>query len=48
MQIVVIDSEEKINTILPVLDDMVSEGIVVMSEVNVIKYTHRDVNADLM
>jgi len=27
---------------------MVGEGIVVMSEVNVIKYTHRDVNAQLL
>lgn len=48
MQIVVIDSEEKINTVLPVLDDMVIEGIVVMSEVNVIKYTHRDINTGLL
>jgi hypothetical protein len=48
MQIVVIDSEEKINKVLPVLDDMVGEGIVVMSEVNVIKYTHRDVTAQLL
>jgi PII-like signaling protein len=48
MQIVVIDSEDKINKVLPVLDDMVGEGIVVMSEVNVIKYTHRDVNAQLL
>ena len=48
MQIVVIDKEENINKVLPVLDDMVGEGIVVISEVNVIKYTHRDVNADLL
>ncbi len=48
MQIVVIDSEENINKVLPVLDDMVDEGIVVMSEVNVIKYTHRDFKAELL
>jgi PII-like signaling protein len=48
MQIVVIDKEDSINKVLPVLDDMVDEGIVVLSEVNVIKYTHRDVNAELM
>jgi PII-like signaling protein len=45
MQIVVIDKEENINKVLPVLDDMVGEGIVVLSEVNVIKYTHRDLDA---
>jgi hypothetical protein len=41
MQIVVIDSEEKINKMLPVLHDMVGEAIVVMSDVNVIKYIRR-------
>jgi PII-like signaling protein len=45
MQIVVIDNEENITKVLPVLDDMVGEGIVVLSDVNVIKYTHRDINA---
>ncbi len=38
--ITVIDKEEKIKKILPVLDDMVPEGIVVLSDVDVIKYTH--------
>ncbi len=37
--ITVIDREEKIREILPVLDDMVQEGIVVLSDVDVIKYT---------
>ncbi len=40
VQITVIDSEDKINQIIPVLDEMVDEGIVVVSDVNVIKYTH--------
>jgi len=48
MQIVVIDKEESINRVLPVLDEMVGEGIVVQSDVNVIKYTHRDVDAELL
>lgn len=38
----VVDSEEKIATVLPILDDMVHEGIVIMSNVDVIKYSHRD------
>jgi PII-like signaling protein len=38
--ITVIDTEEKIKEIMPVLDEMVDEGIVVLSDVNVIKYTH--------
>ena len=43
--ITVMDKEENINRILPVLDEMVSEGVVVLSDVNVIKYTHRDAGA---
>lgn len=46
--ITVIDSEENINKILPILDDMVKEGIVILSDVNVIKYTHRDVNPEIL
>ena len=44
--ITIIDSEEKINRVLPVLDDMVGEGIVALSDVNVIRYTHRDAGAE--
>ncbi|HUI46276.1 MAG TPA: DUF190 domain-containing protein [Nitrospirota bacterium] len=40
--ITVMDSEEKINKVIPILDELVGEGIVVLSDVNVIKYTHRD------
>ncbi|MDA8085844.1 MAG: DUF190 domain-containing protein [Nitrospiraceae bacterium] len=39
--ITVMDKEENINRILPVLDELVTEGIVALSDVNVIKYTHR-------
>jgi PII-like signaling protein len=38
----VIDSEEKIQTVLPFLDEMVHEGLIAMSEVEVIKYSHQD------
>jgi len=40
--ITVMDTEEMINKVIPMLDDMIGEGIVVLSDVNVIKYTHRD------
>ncbi|MGC9021634.1 MAG: DUF190 domain-containing protein [Dissulfurimicrobium sp.] len=43
--ITVIDSEENINKILPILDDIVKEGLVVLSDVNVIKYIHRHSDA---
>ncbi len=46
--ITVMDTEENINKVIPILDDMVGEGIVVLSDVNVIKYTHRDVNPEAM
>jgi hypothetical protein len=40
--ITIMDTEENIKKVIPILDDMVGEGIVVLSDVNVIKYTHRD------
>ncbi len=46
--ITVMDTEENINKVIPILDDMVLEGIVVLSEVNVIKYSHRDVSPEVM
>ena len=46
--ITIMDTEEKISKVIPILDELVGEGIVVLSDVNVIKYTHRDVNPELM
>jgi PII-like signaling protein len=46
--ITVMDTEENINKVIPILDDMVQEGIVVLSDVNVIKYTHRDVSPEML
>jgi PII-like signaling protein len=37
----VVDSEEKLRAFLPVVEEMVVEGLVVLSEVDVIKYSHR-------
>jgi PII-like signaling protein len=44
--ITVMDTEEKISKVIPILDELVGEGIVVLSDVNVIKYTHRDVGVE--
>ena len=41
IMISVVDTEEKVRSYLPLLDDMVQEGLVVLSDVDVIKYTHR-------
>ena len=38
----VIDSEDKIQKLLPFLDEVVDEGLIAMSEVEVIKYVHQD------
>ena len=37
----VVDEEAKLRAYLPVLEQMVDEGLVVVSDVDVIKYTHR-------
>ena len=36
----VVDSEQKLRAFFPVLDQMVKQGLVVLSDVDVIKYTH--------
>jgi PII-like signaling protein len=38
--ITVVDTEERIRQVLPSLDDMVKEGLVVLSDVEIIKYSH--------
>jgi len=40
-----VDEDAKIRAYLPVLGQMVQEGLVVLSDVDVIKYTHRRVDA---
>lgn len=37
----VVDTEEKLRGFLPILDEMVEEGLVVVSDVEIIKYAHR-------
>jgi PII-like signaling protein len=38
----VIDTEQNVNKLLPALDEMVDEGLIVMSEVEVIRYVHEE------
>lgn len=40
MMLSVIDTEEKLRSVMPLLDEMVQQGLVVLSDVDVIKYTH--------
>jgi PII-like signaling protein len=42
LMITVVDTEEKMKSILPVLDEMVDEGLIALSDVEIIKYTHSD------
>ena len=38
----VIDTHENIQRLLPALDEMVSEGLIAVSDVEVIKYVHQE------
>jgi len=38
----VVDTEENVNKLLPALDQMVSDGLIAVSDVEVIKYVHQD------
>jgi PII-like signaling protein len=42
LMVSVIDTEEKIQKLLPVLDEMVNEGLIALSDVEVIRYVHQD------
>ncbi len=41
IELSVVDEESKIRAYLPLLEQMMDEGLVVLSDVDVIKYTHR-------
>jgi PII-like signaling protein len=41
IMLTVVDTEEKLQDFLSVVDQMVQEGLVVLSDVDIIKYTHR-------
>ncbi|MGB2625135.1 MAG: DUF190 domain-containing protein [Candidatus Acidiferrum sp.] len=42
LMVSVVDSEEKIRQLIPILDEMVAEGLMAMSDVEVIKYVHQE------
>jgi uncharacterized protein len=42
IMVAIIDTEENIDRFLPTLEQMVSEGLIAMSDVEVIRYTHRE------
>ncbi len=42
IMISVIDTEERIRNLLPALDEMVDEGLIAMSDVEVIRYVHQE------
>jgi PII-like signaling protein len=43
----VIDTEEKLQSFLPLVEQMVEEGLVVLSNVDIIKYAYRALDVDL-
>lgn len=42
----IVDEEAKIARFLPILESMVKEGLVVVSDVEVIRYVHREEPAE--
>jgi PII-like signaling protein len=40
--VAIIDTEEKIKNLFPALDEMVDEGLIAMSDVEVIRYVHQE------
>ncbi|MGB2590083.1 MAG: DUF190 domain-containing protein [Candidatus Acidiferrum sp.] len=38
----VVDSEENLQRLIPILDEMVGEGLIALSDVEVIRYVHQD------
>ncbi len=42
VMVCIIDEAEKIQRFLPILEVMVSEGLIAISDVDVIRYTHRE------
>jgi uncharacterized protein len=42
IMVAIVDTAEKIERFLPTLKDMVSEGLIAISDVEVIRYTHRE------
>lgn len=43
--VIIVDTEEKVREFLPVVDELVTEGLVMIDQVEVIKYVSRTVDA---
>ena len=41
LMLTVVDTEEKLKAFLPIVETMVEEGLIVMSDADIIKYAHR-------
>jgi hypothetical protein len=46
IMVAIVDTVDKIERFLPTLKEMVTEGLIAMSEVDVIRYTHREASPD--
>lgn len=46
MMLSAIDTEEKLRQFLPIVEEMVQEGLVVLSDVEIIKYSHRPIEVE--
>lgn len=42
IKVEIVDTEERIVRFLPILDEMVKEGLVTVQEVHVVKYVHKE------
>jgi uncharacterized protein len=42
IMVAIVDTEEKLKKLFPALDEMVDEGLIAMSEVEVIRYVHQE------
>ena len=42
----IVDKEERIANVLPVLDEMIGGGLITMERVEIIKYTHEKKKSD--
>jgi uncharacterized protein len=45
IMVAVVDTEENIARFLPVVEQMVSDGLIAISDVEVIRYTHREADS---
>jgi PII-like signaling protein len=42
----IVDKEERIGAVLPVLDEMIGEGLITIERVEIIKYTHEKTKSE--